>query len=453
MSTDSDMMDTSPIDDPVGRWSDIEHLLSRRGPLAAEGFEPDTVTSSSLKTKLFDEFKVLVIGAGGLGCELLKDLALMGFRNIDVVDMDTIDVSNLNRQFLFREQDVGKPKADVAAAFINQRVVGCRVNPYFGKIQDKSSDYYAQFDVIVCGLDSIEARRWINAMIVSLVDVDDDGNPDATAVIPIVDGGTEGFKGHARVILPRFSSCFECMLPAFPPQEKYPICTIALTPRLPEHCIEWASQLHWPKHSPFKDAKGAVASIDTDNPEHMKWLYEAALERANEYDIQGVTYKKTQGVVKNIIPAVASTNAVIAAACTTEVFKIATNTADSLDNYLMLNGVTGTYSHTFNYEQREDCPVCGVKTSVVEMSADATVKDFFNKLCTDTAFRFKNPGLSVPGKVLYMPKPQSLERQTRKNLAERLDSFVQDGNEVDCTDETLAGVAASIRVRFINNDQ
>ena len=70
----------------------------------------------------------------------------------------------------------------------------------------------------VCGLDSIIARRWINGMIVSMLEYSEDGVLDMSSIRPIVDGGTEGFKGNARVILPGVSACIECTLELYPPQ-------------------------------------------------------------------------------------------------------------------------------------------------------------------------------------------------------------------------------------------
>ena len=152
---------------------------------------------------------------------------MSGFKKIDVIDMDTIDVSNLNRQFLFRARDVGKPKADVAAARVAERVAGVTVTPHFARIEDKPNEWYEQFHIIVLGLDSLEARSYINAVACSFLEYDEDGNPDQSTIKPMVDGGTEGFKGHARVILPGVTPCFQCTMWLFPPQTTFPLCTLA----------------------------------------------------------------------------------------------------------------------------------------------------------------------------------------------------------------------------------
>jgi ubiquitin-activating enzyme E1 C len=100
----------------------LSSLLKRTGPFCSEaGALPmGEYTSDHASTRLATA-RILVVGAGGLGCELLKDLSMSGIINIDVIDLDTIDVTNLNRQFLFRAKDVGKYKSDVAAEFIRQR--------------------------------------------------------------------------------------------------------------------------------------------------------------------------------------------------------------------------------------------------------------------------------------------------------------------------------------------
>ena len=100
----------------------MDNLLVSRGPFChpTDFIEQPPADFESIKSEYLDLCKVLVIGAGGLGCEIVKNLAMMGFVHIHVLDMDTIDPSNLNRQFLFRASDVGKHKAEVAAAFVNK---------------------------------------------------------------------------------------------------------------------------------------------------------------------------------------------------------------------------------------------------------------------------------------------------------------------------------------------
>lgn len=183
----------------------IHMLATRKSPYPNESgvapyalpngyFEPGPDTLTKLANA-----KILVIGAGGLGCELLKNLALVGFKNIHVIDMDTIDVTNLNRQFLFREKDVGSMKSTAAAHFIMRRDPSITVTPYTCKIQDKEDEFYRQFSVIVAGLDNIKARQWMNAKLHDMcpMEEDEDGDivmGDGGVCIPMIDGGTEGLR-------------------------------------------------------------------------------------------------------------------------------------------------------------------------------------------------------------------------------------------------------------------
>eukprot|EP00339_Tiarina_fusa_P005073 CAMPEP_0117010800 /NCGR_PEP_ID=MMETSP0472-20121206/9425_1 /TAXON_ID=693140 ORGANISM="Tiarina fusus, Strain LIS" /NCGR_SAMPLE_ID=MMETSP0472 /ASSEMBLY_ACC=CAM_ASM_000603 /LENGTH=491 /DNA_ID=CAMNT_0004713421 /DNA_START=67 /DNA_END=1542 /DNA_ORIENTATION=- len=443
-------------------------LLSRASPYANETgalpigeFEPmtankkpgssgSTTTNNNNNNNNDTKFKVLVVGAGGLGCELLKDLAMSScgvngsnnsiFSEVHVIDLDTIDVTNLNRQFLFRQKDVGDSKAKVAARFINERCPWMNVIAHHGKIQDKDASFYASFNVVLSGLDNVEARRWLNATICGLVQLDEDGDPDPSTIIPIVDGGTEGFSGQARVILPRITSCFECSLDAFPPQRNFPLCTIAETPRRPEHCIAYASILEWPRE--FPDVK-----LDKDSPDDMKWVYDRALARATKYHIPGVTYMLTMGVVKNIIPAVASTNAIVSAACVSEAIKLLTFCSQTLNTYMMYMGSEGVYGHTFVYERKDHCPVCTATVQHVTLTKTQTLNELILTL-QKGELRLKAPSLTGTSSTLYMQKPPALERATRVNLDKAVSELIRPGEEITVTDPVLENINLSLAVAF-----
>lgn len=221
------------------------------------------------------------------------------------------------------------------------------------------------------------------------------------------------------------------------------MCTIAENPRVPEHCIAYAFIVEWERSFPDK-------KLDKDSPEDMQWVYHKALERAERFKIEGVTYFKTIGVVKNIIPAVASTNAIISAACVNEAIKLLTFCGQTLNTYFMYMGSQGLYSPTFQYGRKETCIVCAAEKLLMTFSRETLLKDFLQTLCDDISLQLKKPSVVGETQTLYMQAPPSLEAALRKNLEIPLGDLVQDGETLMVTDPMLSDVSLSIVVQFDN---
>ncbi|XP_060819831.1 SUMO-activating enzyme subunit 2 [Bombus pascuorum] len=196
--------------------------------------------------------KVLIVGAGGIGCEILKNLVMTGFVNIDIIDLDTIDVSNLNRQFLFQKKHVGKSKADVARETALTFNPDAKIVHYHDSIT--SSDYgvsfFKKFTLVMNALDNRAARNHVNRMCLA-------------ADVPLIESGTAGYEGQVELIKKGLSQCYECTPKAT--QKTFPGCTIRNTPSEPIHCIVWAKHLFnqlFGEEDPDQDV-----SPDTADPE------------------------------------------------------------------------------------------------------------------------------------------------------------------------------------------
>ena len=172
--------------------------------------------------------RLLIVGAGGIGCELLKSLVLTGFVHLTVIDLDSIDVSNLNRQFLFRRNHVGQSKALVARDAATAFNPDAHITAHHGNIKDaqySSPAYFGQFDLVLNALDNIDARRHVNRLCL-------------TAHVPLIDSGTQATSGQVIPTLPSVTECYECQPIAQPKQ--FAVCTIRSTPDKPVHCVAWA---------------------------------------------------------------------------------------------------------------------------------------------------------------------------------------------------------------------
>merc|ERR1719458_1111822 len=195
---------------------------------------------------------ILMVGAGGIGCELLKNLVLSGFKNITIIDLDTIDVTNLNRQFLFQKQHVGKSKSACAKEAALRFAPECKIESLHGSIMkdEYNRDWFKQFRIVLNALDNRQARNHVNRMCLA-------------ADIPLVESGTAGYLGQVTVIKKNKFECYECN--PKPTQKTFPGCTIRNTPSDPIHCIVWAKHLFnqlFGEADPDQDV-----SPDTQDPE------------------------------------------------------------------------------------------------------------------------------------------------------------------------------------------
>ncbi|KAM0060874.1 putative THIF-type NAD/FAD binding, ubiquitin-activating enzyme, SCCH domain-containing protein [Helianthus debilis subsp. tardiflorus] len=208
--------------------------------------------------------KVLMVGAGGIGCELLKTLALSGFQDIHIIDMDTIEVSNLNRQFLFRQSHVGQSKAKVARDAVLRFRPKINIKSYHANVKDSNFnvDFFKQFSVVLNGLDNLDARRHVNRLCLA-------------ADVPLVESGTTGFLGQVTVHIKGKTECYECQ--PKPAPKTYPVCTITSTPSKFVHCIVWAKDLLFAKLFGDKNQDNDlnVRSNDTaTSSEHSEDIFE-----------------------------------------------------------------------------------------------------------------------------------------------------------------------------------
>uniref|UniRef100_A0A673XX41 E1 ubiquitin-activating enzyme n=1 Tax=Salmo trutta TaxID=8032 RepID=A0A673XX41_SALTR len=178
--------------------------------------------------------RYFLVGAGAIGCELLKNFAMIGLAGgegeVIVTDMDTIEKSNLNRQFLFRPWDVTKMKSETAAAAVKQmnpsiRITGHqnRVGPETERVYD--DDFFESLHGVANALDNVDARMYMDRRCVYYRK-------------PLLESGTLGTKGNVQVVIPFLTESYSSSQD--PPEKSIPICTLKNFPNAIEHTLQWA---------------------------------------------------------------------------------------------------------------------------------------------------------------------------------------------------------------------
>ena len=234
---------------PVQQWMyfDAEEALPGNGaePLPAAETAPRgsrydaqaAVLGWTTQEKL-GELKYLLVGAGAIGCEMLKNWSMMGLAagaggKVFLTDPDTIEKSNLNRQFLFRPWHIKKHKAETAAEAAREMnpkmVVDARLDRVGAETEGVfDDDFWEQLSGVCNALDNVQARQYVDQRCIYYQK-------------SLLESGTLGSKGNVQVVVPRMTESYGSSRD--PPEKSIPVCTLKNFPNEISHCIQWSRDL------------------------------------------------------------------------------------------------------------------------------------------------------------------------------------------------------------------
>lgn len=182
--------------------------------------------------------RYFIVGAGAIGCELLKNFAMMGIGagpegELIVTDMDLIEKSNLNRQFLFRPHDVQSPKSRVAAAAVKKMNPQLNVKYHETRVGSETEnvyddEFFGRLSGVANALDNVEARNYMDRRCVYYR-------------LPLLESGTLGTMGNIQVVVPHLTESYSSSQD--PPERSIPICTLKNFPNAIEHTLQWARDM------------------------------------------------------------------------------------------------------------------------------------------------------------------------------------------------------------------
>ncbi|MHA1149462.1 MAG: HesA/MoeB/ThiF family protein [Promethearchaeota archaeon] len=293
--------------------------------------------------KIVKNSRVLIAGVGGLGCEIAKNLAMLGVGHLDLVDLDIIEHSNLNRQILFAGARMGAAKAVIAAKKLRDINPNITIKGYHSSLERLNPAIYQAADVVIGGLDSMNARLNLNAQCIRFRK-------------PLIDGGVSGYHGHIYTIFPYENACYGCNPLPVGESDEMAACTVVGIPRKRIHCAFKGNMAFQEKYNRDPNPK---------NINEISFVQKIANELVRKHNFLPEFSK--DDIVKILDrhdPGIITINAVISALQSHETVKVLHYLKGKMElgapikRYVIFNAMTMMFYH-IEKKRNPDCTQCG----------------------------------------------------------------------------------------------